>query len=280
MYSILCAILFAYHFFSVLSQEIPRSALMNFCRQFNMTECVAENYLGPDRENPPLESIPEEYRGRYLQPRNNTNQWKIEVLQIHRPKVSGKLDTSFVLYRSIWTPCVPGRFPEQEAERSTCFWRISRDPVYCKVESFDIDVWQSCQFHLNRVDGERQVSAETKHRLKWRISEDNKSSNDTTGPLKLGKFEIVFSVPLDESRDRWKYSWETGKEKVVVYSVAIDLPSKAVNCKTDIGTSWSCLLNGPQWRPYLGPGTGVLLYNVQNVSEEIIPAGDFPKRYW
>jgi hypothetical protein len=198
MYSTLYAVLFAYYISFVLSQEIPRSALMNFCRTFNMTECVAEYNLGPDVENPPLDSVSEEYRGVLGRPRNATNHWKIETLAIHRDKVSKKLGANFVLYRSIWTPCVPARLPEQDAERTTCFWQISRDPVHCKAESFDLDKWQSCQYHLYRVDGERKVSAETNRRLKWRVYEDNNSYNDTTGPLKFGKFEIVFSVPLDE----------------------------------------------------------------------------------
>jgi hypothetical protein len=194
----LYAVLFASYSSVVLSQQIPRSALMNFCRTFNMTECVAEYYLGPDAENPPLETISEEYRGILERPRNATNRWKIETLAIHRDKVSKRMSANFVLYRSIWTPCGPARLSEQDAESMTCFWQISRDPVHCKAELFDLGMWQSCQYHLYRVDGERKVSSETNRRLKWRVYEDNNSSNNTSGTLKFGKLEIVFSVPLDE----------------------------------------------------------------------------------
>jgi hypothetical protein len=87
-----------------------------------------------------------------------------------------------------------------------CFWQISQDPVTRYASNITLGVWHTCHQYTNRVEGEREVSVETKKLLRWRIVDREAypvpgqvgsipSSNLTYNNTRLG---FVYGLPLNK----------------------------------------------------------------------------------
>jgi hypothetical protein len=147
-------------------------------------------------------------------PNQKPNHWKVEQLTVSmsdgaNPKVSG----AFSLYRSIWTSCeeLSLRLYSPTAQH-VCWWQITQDPVFCYAGPHRIGEWQSCQEFTRRAEGEREISAEMKRRLRWRFidREDHTitdqipsaTQSSTTPQVELNntitQLKISYGVPFNE----------------------------------------------------------------------------------
>jgi hypothetical protein len=207
MYPIVIALLF-------LAVQIPFSLsqysqfnLPKFCLELGLDECLPDFPATPDTL-----LIPEPGD---IRPDQKPNHWKVEDLQVSKPEgPTTNITASFVLSRSIWTPCGNDELIRMSGPIASqiCWWQISQDPILCYSASHKAGEWQTCEQYVKRVEGERMVSSETRNRLRWRfIDQEDHSITDkipgatpsTVVPLvwldtKITHLQIVYGVPLNE----------------------------------------------------------------------------------
>ena len=94
------------------------------------------------------------------------------------------LSVSFVLHRTIPIGCREERGPLPREPRGPCGWRPSPITTECEYGFETKDVvngWRTCQKMTGMPEGEEEVLAATKRRLKWRVLDFEESIGEGGG---------------------------------------------------------------------------------------------------
>jgi hypothetical protein len=138
-----------------------------------------------------------------------SNQWRIESLSFKRWSGSSSLMVrpNFFLYRSYFEPC-PIRDIVSTGMQMPCGWVIPDSPIECGVDTVEpstietgasVGKWYSCMRYPRAVEGERELSENTKTMLKWRTMAYNEGKVNSRPlpseiPFKSIEIEIVNGV--------------------------------------------------------------------------------------